>query len=113
MTSDAVRHKPDDGKLADILALIQKSFAYMDARIDPPSSMHRLTVSDIAEKCETGEVWTIGNPFKACVFLTKKPDCLYLGKVAVDKNARGEGLGRALVALAEQRAKALGYSELE
>ena len=47
------------------------------------------------------------------MFLTGKPDCLYLGKMAVSGDARGDGLGRALVRIAEQRAEALGYTALE
>lgn len=39
------RPGPDDPCLAEVLALIRCSFAYMDGRIDPPSSMHRLTLS--------------------------------------------------------------------
>ena len=33
---------------AALLALIQSEFAFMDGRIDPPSSMHRLTAADLA-----------------------------------------------------------------
>jgi len=33
---------------APVLALVRASFAYMDGRIDPPSSMHRLSEDDIA-----------------------------------------------------------------
>ena len=113
MSERAKRHDPDDDALEAILALIQTSFAYMDGRIDPPSSMLRLSLADIAHQCERGEVWSFGNPIKACVFLTPKTDCLYLGKLAVAYSARGQGLGRALVALAEKRAVALGFPELE
>jgi GNAT superfamily N-acetyltransferase len=91
-----------------ILRLIQTEFAYMAARIDPPSSMYRLTEADIAAKAESGEVWLIGSPPVACMFLTPQKDCLYLGKLAVRADQRGKGLARVLVAVAESRAKALG-----
>ncbi|WP_119306758.1 GNAT family N-acetyltransferase [Cohaesibacter haloalkalitolerans] len=113
MTLNPIKHAPGDAALGEILALIHEAFAYMDGRIDPPSSMHHLTVEDIARQCEIGEVWSIGSPVKACVFLTGKPDCLYLGKMAVSADARGDGLGRALVKIAEQRAEGLGYTALE
>ncbi|OWJ78217.1 GNAT family N-acetyltransferase [Haematobacter genomosp. 1] len=98
-----------------ILRLIRESFAYMDARIDPPSSMHRMSVASIAEQAETGEVWLIDGPreLQACVFLTPQAEALYLGKLAVAAAARGQGLSRRLVALAETRARALGYAALE
>ena len=113
MRKGARQRQADDPALADILALIQKSFAYMEGRIDPPSSMLALTIADIARQCESGEVWSIGAPVKACVFLTRKPDCLYLGKLAVASEARGQGLGAQLVEIAAQRALALGYHTLE
>lgn len=113
MTLDACQHKSTDPELADILDLIRTSFAYMEPRIDPPSSMHKLTLESVAEQCEQGEVWSIGSPIKACMFLTPKDDCLYLGKMAVAKAARGQGLARDLVALAEQRAISHGFECLE
>lgn len=99
---------------APLLALIRESFSYMDGRIDPPSSMHRLTCGDIARQAVAGEVWVIGSAKAplACVFLTPKPPSLYLGKLAVAERARGMGHARTLVALAEDRARVLGLTEL-
>lgn len=96
-----------------ILRLIQTEFAYMAARIDPPSSMRRLTEADIAAKAASGEVWVVGSPPVACMFLTIQPDSLYLGKLAVSANERGKGLARALIAVAEARATALGLAAVE
>ena len=93
--------------------LIQSTFAYMAARIDPPSSMTRLTEAAIREQCRDGEVWVIGDPPRACVFLEKKPGVLYLGKLTVAEAARGQGLARRLAALAEARARALALPVLE
>lgn len=96
-----------------LLALIRGAFAYMDGVIDPPSSMHLLTVEDIARQAEVGEVWAIGLPTEACMFLTLKGDWLYLGKLAVAKDQRGKGLARDLVEQAMARAKALGLRGVE
>jgi len=85
----------------------------MDGRIAPPSSMHRLSLERVTEQAATGEIWSIGTPPQACVFLTAKPTCLYLGKLAVTTNARNQGLARRLIKLAETRAKALGYTEIQ
>lgn len=109
----ARRIRPDDPGILQILHLIRESFAFMEGRIDPPSSMHALTVKSIRQQAATGEVWAIGSPPDAVVFLTPKPDRLYLGKLAVRDTQRGKGLARSLVTLAEQRAKALGFSVLE
>lgn len=96
-----------------LLDLIRTAFAYMDGRIDPPSSMHRLTADSIARQAETGEVWAIGTPLIACIFLTPKPDALYLGKLAVAAGQRGKGHARTLITLAETRARAMCLPALE
>ena len=48
--------KPDED-FAPVLVLIKSSFAFMDGRIAPPSSAHRLTVADLARSAAAGEVW--------------------------------------------------------
>ena len=104
---------PDDPALAEVLSLIRTAFAFMEGRIDPPSSMHRLSPESVAEQAGTGEVWTIGSPVQACMFLSPKSDALYLGKLAVALDARGRGLARMLIRTAEIRARTLGLSCIE
>lgn len=96
-----------------ILALIQTEFAYMDTRIDPPSSMHHLTVTDLERQSKDAEIWAIGMPPIACVVLSAKPQALYIGKLAVAKTHRGQGLARILIEMAETRAHALGLAKLK
>lgn len=98
---------------APVLHLIQTEFAYMEGRIDPPSSMHHLTAADLARQAEQAEVWVIGTPAIACMVLTPKADCLYLGKLAVSAGHRGKGLARSLVDLACNRALCLGLPAVE
>jgi len=108
------RLRPTDDAHA-VLALIRAAFADMDGRIDPPSSMHRLTPEDIARQAAEGEVWLIGPTTApdACVFLTPKPDALYIGKLAVSPSARRRGHARRLIDMAASRARALGLPALE
>ncbi len=99
-----------DADFAAVLALIREAFAYMDGRIDPPSSMRRLTEAALAEQAREAELWVVeelGIPV-ACVVLTSRVDDLYLGKLAVAAAHRGQGLAREFVDLAMRRAKALG-----
>ncbi|MEM6587307.1 MAG: GNAT family N-acetyltransferase [Pseudomonadota bacterium] len=103
----------ESAAIPDVLSLIQRSFAFMDGQIDPPSSMHRLTVDAIAEHCRRAEVWTLGTPITACIFLTPKPEVLYVSKLAVDEQQRGRGLARKLIQHAEIRAHALNLPALE
>jgi GNAT superfamily N-acetyltransferase len=98
-----------------ILRLIQECFAYMEDRIDPPSSMHRLTVASIAEHARDQEIWIAedADELVGCVFFTAKPGRLYLGKMAVRSEWRGRGIARLMVEKASERAQALGLPLLE
>ena len=95
-----------------ILALLRQAFAYMDGRIDPPSSLRDLTPEALTWQARVGELWIIGAPV-ACVFLTPKPGALYVGKLAVAESHRGQGLARRLIDRAETRAREMGLPELE
>ncbi|SMO68051.1 GNAT family N-acetyltransferase [Ruegeria faecimaris] len=108
-----VRLQPDDPMLPQVLRLIRHSFAFMEGRIDPPSSMHRLTEETLRQQARDHEVWIIGNRPDAVVFLTPKQDCLYLSKLAVDETRRGQGLAQRLVDLASARAVETGIATLE
>lgn len=107
------RLTPHSSDLPDILALIRSSFAYMEGRIDPPSSMYRMTLATLQDNCRTSELWGLGTPPHACVILTPKPDCLYLGKLAVSAEARNQGCARQLIDHALDRARAHGLTVLE
>lgn len=96
-----------------VLSLIQTAFAYMEGRIDPPSSMLRLTAAGLLDLNAAGEVWVIGAPPLACVVLTPKDGALYIGKLAVHPGERRKGLARALISHAQMRALALGLPALE
>ena len=108
-----MRQLDGDDDFREVLALIRAAFAYMDGRIDPPSSMQRLTVADLSRAAATGEVWVSGDPILGCVVLTPGAEALHLGKLAVAGEARGTGLGRALVARAEASAVARGLPAVQ
>lgn len=97
----------------EVLTLIRREFAYMEGRIDPPSSMARMSTEDLAEQARQGEIWVIGSPAMACMVLTPKGDALYLGRLAVDRAARGKGFARTLVEVAVDRARTLGFLAVE
>lgn len=93
-----------------LLALIARAFASMQGRIDPPSSLHRLTPQGLAA---SGEVWVMGDPAVACMVLKPVKGALYLGKLAVEPALQGRGLGRIMVSRAEDRAREMGLPHLE
>ncbi|OWU86814.1 hypothetical protein ATO6_06820 [Oceanicola sp. 22II-s10i] len=95
--------------MAAIHALLTRSFAYMEDRIDPPSSLNRMTPETFADEARRHELWAILDPAPvACMVLTPKPDHLYLGKLAIAENRRGEGLARIMTDHAIARAAAIG-----
>lgn len=100
----------ETSEIAEILDLIRAEFAFMEGRISPPSSLHDLTGQTVAEFAQSGEIWVLGRPLLAVVFMTRSKDALYLGKLAVASSARGTGLARCLIEHAVKRAKDLGLT---
>jgi len=95
--------------------LLTQSFAFMEGRIDPPSSLGRLTVDGLRVKAAEEDLFLIhdaGRPI-ACLFGTPQPDSYYIGKLAVAAPQRGQGLARALIDAAATRARTLGLPALE
>ncbi|TCS07385.1 GNAT family N-acetyltransferase [Rhizobium sp. BK418] len=106
-----------DGSFArwsELLHLIRASFAYMDGRIDPPSSAIRLTVESLAEKAKAEIAYAVENDGRltGCMFLRPEVDCLYIGKLAVLPSAQGKGIGRRLLDIAEETARGLDLPSL-
>ena len=99
----------------ELLALIMSSFAYMDGVIDPPSSAHRLTLENLAEKArvEIAFVALDGDEIVGCLFCRPEPSaCLYVGKLCVSPKAQGKGIGRMLLEQAEALARELALPAL-
>jgi phosphinothricin acetyltransferase len=103
----------DTAALAQVLRLIQTSFAYMTGRIDPPSSMHQLTVNALAQMAKDSSVLALGDPVAACLVAKPLPHALYLGKIAIASDLRGRGVLRALLGRSEELARSLSLSRLE
>lgn len=107
------RLEPDDPDMPAVPALIRESSAYMNGRIDPPSSMHPLTLKSLARHCSDGEIWIIGRPVPACLLLSRKPGRLYLGKLAATRGSRSRGPARCLIGTAAALARARNILVLE
>jgi GNAT superfamily N-acetyltransferase len=109
--------RPADGfaDWEELLALLNRAFAVMEGRIDPPSSLHRLDAAGLAAKAGVERCFLAwcGARLAGCVFCAERADGLYVGKLAVDPALQGRGIGRALMARAEAEALALGLPALE
>lgn len=108
-----VRLGPDDPALSDLLTLMRDCFAYMEGRIDPPSSLGKITASALRKTASEDEIWCLGKPPIASMILTPKAGCLYLGKLCVSPIHQRLGLARHLIDHAENRARELRLPLLE
>lgn len=95
--------------------LVARAFAGMEGRINPPSSLHRMTAEDFKADAETGAAFLAHDGFAitGCVFCKPKGDALYVGKLAVDPTHHGKGIGKALMAAARQEALGRDLKVLE
>ncbi|TPL80391.1 GNAT family N-acetyltransferase [Mesorhizobium sp. B2-3-13] len=106
----------DFGRWDDVLALIMRTFAFMDGIIDPPSSAHLLTVDALRAKAlrETGFLALDGDDrIVGCVFALERADGFYVGKLAVAPDRQGQGIGRRLMQAAEDLARSRGKSAID
>ncbi len=111
----AIRPAGADEDWGAVLALLHRAFAFMEGRIDPPSSLHRLDAAGVAGKAAAERCFLALSQGRlaGCVFCEPRADCLYIGKLAVDPAWQGQGVGRSLMAAAEAEARARGLPALE
>jgi predicted GNAT superfamily acetyltransferase len=98
-------------------ALLHASYAFMEGRIDPPSSLLRMDARALQTKARE-EVLILahdGARLVGCAFARLRDDCVYVGKVAVDEATRRRGVAARMIAEAEAiaRAHARPFVELE
>jgi predicted N-acetyltransferase YhbS len=95
--------RPDFEHWDDVLALIMRAFAYMDCVIDPPSSAHLLTVDNLKAKAgqEMGLLALKDGRVVGCVFVLERTDDFYVGKLAVEPDFQGQGIGKQLMQAVE------------
>jgi len=100
-----------------LLELLHSAYAYMESRIDPPSSLLRMDAEQFQEKAQH-EVLILAlkdQHLVGCAFASPRVDCVYVGKLAVAAPARGNGIARSIMLAAEAVARehAKPFLELE
>jgi len=98
-----------------LLELLHTSYAYMESRIDPPSSLFRMDVHAFEEKSRH-EVLILAlraRVLVGCAFADIREDCVYVGKVAVHGSVRGRGIARRIMQEVEALAREAGKPSLE
>lgn len=97
--------------LSSLIALQQTAFAtnHVSLGAEPPPLQ-----GDYASLIETHEIWLAeeSGDLTGALLLDPRPDHLNIWSVATAPGHRGRGLGRALLAAAEARARALGLCKL-
>jgi GNAT superfamily N-acetyltransferase len=98
-----------------LMGLVRDAFAFMDDRIDPPSSLKKMGVAEFNAKAaaETLILAEDGGAIMGCAFAALRDECVYVGKVAVAPSARGKGVARAMFAAADDLARLHGRKFLE
>ncbi len=98
-----------------LLRLIHDAFADMEGRIDPPSSLTGMDIEAFMAKAveETLIVAYDGRTLVGCAFAALRPDCIYVGKIAVAESARGMGVARAMLTTVDTLARQHGRACLE
>jgi len=98
-----------------LFSLLHAAFAYMDERIDPPSSLYGMTIDDLRQKAATETLFLAhaGNRMVGCLFARPETDFVYVGKVAVLPEMASVGIGSAMMKAAFTHAKELETDALE
>ena len=115
MPVEIIRATEQFAQWTKLLALLHAAFAYQNERIDPPSSLYKLDTQSLAQKANEESLFLAmeDEDFIACAFVRVKPECAYVGKVAVLPGRQGQGIGRLLMQAVENFAQTAGKPVLE
>jgi ribosomal protein S18 acetylase RimI-like enzyme len=94
-----------------IVEIVDQAYRHYIARMGkPPGPM----LDDYAARVSEGAVWVLkeGAEIAAIIVLLPAPNYLLLDNIAVSPTRQGSGLGRRLLAFAEDEALRRGYREI-
>jgi predicted N-acetyltransferase YhbS len=103
-----------DDEVELLTSLIQRAFAEYQGKLEPPSSAHTKTPAQLRAELADGAALIAehnGEPV-GCVLFHRRPDHVYLDRLSVLPQARGLGIGRALITAVEQRTRELGLDRV-
>jgi predicted N-acetyltransferase YhbS len=68
----------------------------------------RIALDEVLERFATGQFLAAGDPPFGCVYVEPRGERAYLGLLSVDPARQGQGIGKRLMAAAEDRCRELG-----
>src|SRR5580765_635430 len=98
--------------VARIVALLNAAFAMERDFVD----RDRTSAEEIASYLDTGTFFVADaepGALASCMYLERRGDRVYLGMLAVSPAQQGQGLGRRMMAAAEQQAAAWGCRAID
>src|SRR3954471_24223999 len=88
-----------------VAALIRAAFVTIGDQVDPPPSALRVTAESVREHLQTGGGAVHGRA--GCILWSVRDGGLYVGRLAVRAEHRGQGIATALLAYAEEVARGM------
>jgi GNAT superfamily N-acetyltransferase len=97
-----------------IHGLLRRSFAYMEGRIDPASSLERMGPEELGALADAGRaIIAVSEGPVGCAFLSDNGERIYCSKLAVDPGFRRRGILRRMLIEADDWARSMGRKGLE
>jgi len=107
-----VIHRANPADRGAVEIIVNEAYAvYIDRIGKPPGPM----LDDYGALINAGAVHVLepdGRNIAAVVVLLEKPDHLLLDNIAARRDRQGQGLGRKLIAFAEEEARRRGFGEI-
>jgi ribosomal protein S18 acetylase RimI-like enzyme len=112
--SEIVLREASDDDIATIVAITRVAFDEYTSWLNPPSGAPNETPEKVRAKLVTGSgvLALIGDRVVGSVYYRAEAEHVYLGRLAVLPEYRGRGVGAALVAEVERRAREMGIARV-
>lgn len=101
--------------LTTLVGLLHRAFQEYDGVLDPPSGTHKESVESVRAKMEAGG-WALAEregEAMGCVWYEARGDHIYIGRLSVPPEFRGQGIANALMDYVEAEARALRILRLQ
>ncbi len=108
-TTDVIIREATDADVPAVVGVLRTAFAEQ-ANLAPPSGALSETEESVRVLMQTARIAlaVVDGAIAGCQFFESKGDSLYLFRLAVLPHCRQHGIGGALIAYAEEQARAMG-----